>query len=1239
MRVIDAFKEIEKVRATEDIKNRDFGTAFEHLFCEVAKRSPELEVDTIYPIAKWPEAGQMGLDGRDIGVDLVTTLKDGKRVAIQCKAHKENLGKENIQDLLASMHGFDMGWLVTTSDLTDNAKQLCINANVKIIHFQQFHDLELAGDAPARHKPWDLQQKAIDAVVTGFDEMTLPSKRGHLVMACGTGKTFTSLCIAERLVQDEGIILFIAPSISLISQARKEWLQQSEKNLLCTVICSDKTVTNPDDKHRLRQILSELSCGVTTNPQEIAEAIKKNQKLLDTGKKQGVQVVFSTYQSLDKLCAAQKDFNLPEFDLAIIDEAHRTAGVKEVAKIKQSQLIHDNDNIKCDKRLYMTATPKIYGGSDKKAFSMQALRKGLSLKVTDMNDQKTFGPRFATITFRQAVDKGRLANIKVIAVGLNEGLLAPEITERLKKLSNQTDGHGGPPDQQEYTSAMLIYKAIIKNAEREPKDQLFPPLHRTITYANTLRKSRWFEKAIRDFNSGALKERMHVEGEYEEIPVVEAKHLEAKDTAGTREIELDKLKRAEEDNVSRIITNVGLFSEGVNVPTLSSIAFLNGRDSEIDIIQAIGRVMRKPKGTNKQYGYVIAPFYLERDESVAEALENKSPRFAILGKVLRALYAHDPDFDMKLGKGLIMQFLLPDNTSGKSRGEAGEGNGGGAGGDGNFAEDDSIQPELFGFQNWDGFYPLLANYIGVGNPGRQVADDIIVSVKYAAKILQEEKVDRTLANVLGSSDELLDSITEEELKSKFVDATNTAALILINACLMHKRLSKSSTWDGKKFTELDALAGKDQIIPTLIESWETILIHDYKPIFEQALGILRELDKKHSDIVNLKIAISTLITRAVDTADKLNDLGYDHAGPLYHKILDKASNQGAFYTHNISAVLLAKLLFNNDFIDWEDTKKVKDLKILDPSCGTGTLLMAALNIIKKKCGDVKDLHKDLVENSIFGFDITPQAVQLAACNLTLGDPNVLYSSMGVYTLPYGHQSQERVNQDSVRQGAIELLHQKHQNVTSGHQLSVDADLDLPISGISVEEEQEGLKDLGRSFDAIIMNPPFTDLVKQKGQFSKVVGDAMSERLKNIKKELREITEDGFDIPKNTIQPFFNIIAEALLKQEGGILGEVLPTTICTAENAIGQRRFLAQNFHIERIVTMHDPKEKAFAGDNPINQSLLIARRKAKLTPPPPPPPPNKICSASTHAQNPHRGRGRGRPYQFGELRGLGQYH
>ena len=414
--------------------------------------------------------------------------------------------------------------------------------------------------------------------------------------------------------------------------------------------------------------------------------------------------------------------------------------------------------------------------------------------------------------------------------------------------------------------------------------------------------------------------------------------------------------------------------------------------------------------------------------------------------------------------------------------------------------------------------------------------------------------------------------------------------MLCNACLLQRRLRDEP--EMKTIMRLDKVAGASNPREILGIAWESILEKDYAPVFSPALAVLAAL----RDGVAIHNAIRAIAECANRVADSLSDLGYDHAGPLYHRILGSAKSDGAFYTNNLSAIMLARLALTDDFIDWSDPEVVANLRIMDPACGTGTLLMAALQTIKAraaKCREMSDaehnnLHRRLVEDVLCGLDINQHGIQLAACNMTLGAPTVDYERMNLVTMPHGPQSDT-----APKAGSLEILdaaddvrdlyamaapHRSLEHLDAAH-VSGSKQIRFPLHDL----------------DVVIMNAPFTDNRKRGRKFGADEVRRMQRHELDIRDRLQQHDEAAARaISTNSVRTFFTPLADRLLNSESGILAKVLPVTACAGAGGIAERRFLAERFHIERIVTTHDPRRIAFSENTSIHECLLICRRHSE---------------------------------------------
>ena len=883
---------------------RDKGTHFERLFCKIAPLIPELEIKDTWLWAEWPELGRHSLLGIDDGIDLVAKLNGGELVAIQCKCYAENhkVDKADITKFIAGAKPkiFPLRWFITTTDYTETANEAIKAHDIHIIDFRQYLDVELTGKPAQKFKPKPLQQKAINAVIDGF--VTHNNERGRLIMACGTGKTFTVLRIAEKLNLNN--ILFIAPSIALVAQARREWLRQTKRPLACTVICSDPT-TKQNDGEDIS--VSEISCRVTTDAEKIAAELKATPT-----DPNAVRVVFCTYQSLPKLHAAQHKHGAPAFDIAFIDEAHRTTGyLSEFNNPGLFQLIHDKDGIRADKRLYMTATPRIYDVSRKP--------KEDQAKIVDMNNEEIYGKEFHRLTFKEAVEAGMLCDYRVVALGVTEDTMDSDLRQTLIQLNDDVGGRGKAADEQAFLALgaiALSINGIVNKGQNQPG-----VLARTIAYASNIRRSKWLARALKQ---ETLKSWVAKRPDRQSL-AIHAQHLDGTSSTAQRNSALRLLKEDASEEKPHLITNAKLFTEGVDVPMLNAIAFLDPRQSQVDTIQAVGRVMRLAKG--KTLGYIIVPVILPPDQDLLEVLDTDRSRFKSLGNVLRALQSHDGRLYTQLTDRLTFPIYKPTERETQVA--------------------ECIPPEDYqpGQLSLDleenakqAIYAQIAKNTGIAQRGKIMADAITQAIEQAARIFKRESVTKTIADTIGTPGD-----NEDE-------SCKTAALLIANACIMHKRLEETGNLGG--LTSIEEAIRADNRNKVLLQAWRNILQKDYAPIFEDATALLEALPERKT----IDSAIGVLTQCAIDNATTLNELGFDHAGPLYHRVLGTAKNDGAFYTKNLSAYLLAGLAFDKNFINWADEEEVNNLRIIDPACGTGTLLMAALNIIKKRVAQAQDLN-------------------------------------------------------------------------------------------------------------------------------------------------------------------------------------------------------------------------------------------------------------------------------------------
>jgi len=628
--------------AAASTDKRDKGDKFERLMKAYFKTDP-LYIERFSEVWLWSEwPGNGGIV--DTGIDIVCQERNGEGVcAIQCKFFSEShtLQKADIDSFFTASgkHPFTSRIIISTTDRwSSHAEEALDNQQIPTtrIRVQDLDDSavdwnKFSLDRPefAVVKPKKVlrphQVAALDAVRTGFQT----HDRGKMIMACGTGKTFTALKIAEEMTPPNGMVLFCVPSISLMSQSLKEWVAEAGRTLRCFAVCSDTKVGKKRENEDMR--LHDLAFPATTDAADLFKQVSRpfgGERLT---------VIFSTYQSIQVIADAQKA-GLSEFDLVICDEAHRTTGVT-LADNDESNFvkIHNQDTVRGKKRLYMTATPRIYSDDNK-----AKVKEGDAI-LCSMDDEKLYGPEFFKLTFSEAVGKNLLTDYKVMVLAVDERYVDRAFQHQLADADNEMT-------LDDAVKIVGCWNGLSKRhmdtgdgpsiVESDPS-----PMRRAVGFARSIKDSRrianLFHTIVGEYRSRYDREESFLE--------CEAEHVDGTFNVLKRNEMLDWLKEEPADgrNVCRVLTNARCLSEGVDVPALDAVIFLNPRDSTVDVVQSVGRVMRKSEG--KKYGYVILPIGIPADMKPEEALKDNQ-KYRVVWQVLQALRAHDDTFNAMVNK-------------------------------------------------------------------------------------------------------------------------------------------------------------------------------------------------------------------------------------------------------------------------------------------------------------------------------------------------------------------------------------------------------------------------------------------------------------------------------------------------------------------------------------------------------------------------------------------------------------
>jgi len=658
-------KVLEKYRKIA-FSERDKGDRFERLIQLYLQTDPKYAYQFKH-VWMWNEfPGKKDFGGKDTGIDLVALTHDGDYWAIQCKCYQESAtidkpavdsflstsGRKFLNEELKTVNFANRLWISTTNHWGGNAEETIKNQIVPIQRLS-LYDLENAPvdwekleegihGEQARTKKYPLrthQHTALENTHQYFKTQT----RGKLIMACGTGKTFTSLKIAENETNGKGLVLFLVPSIALLGQTLNEWTAQANEPIKAICICSDSGVSK---KRKLNEdtdgySVVDLALPASTDVRKIVKQFRD----IKNADQPGMTVVFSTYQSIDVIAEAQQvlletqDSQSPYgiFDLIICDEAHRTTGVT-IADSDESAFVkvHNNDFLQARKRLYMTATPRLFDENSKsKAAENDA-------ELCSMDDPKLYGDEIYRIGFGEAVEKGLLSDYKVLVLTLSEN----DIPQALQNAIADNDSEINTDDASKLIGCINALSKQVLGDEGVIKDTDPEPMRRAVAFCANIHDSKQITKIFNE--TGNIYAESLPADKREKLVCLSSDHVDGTMSAPLRDEKLSWLKATPNDpKECRVLTNARCLSEGVDVPSLDAVLFLSARNSQVDVVQSVGRVMRKAEGKN--YGYIIIPVVVPSNVEADKALDDNK-RYAVVWTVLNALRAHDDRFNATVNK-------------------------------------------------------------------------------------------------------------------------------------------------------------------------------------------------------------------------------------------------------------------------------------------------------------------------------------------------------------------------------------------------------------------------------------------------------------------------------------------------------------------------------------------------------------------------------------------------------------
>ncbi|MFP6318584.1 type ISP restriction/modification enzyme [Helicobacter pylori] len=950
MQEISAYKLIkEKLHAIPNQRHK--GSLFEKLSKHfLLEHDSANEYESIKLWSDWELRGKEG----DRGIDMVITTASKEYIAVQCKFHQNSISLNDISTFLTQLQSgvgevrFKKGIIISTSHLTSNALKAIeqirsTGMGIDIdeiteedfiysrIDWEKFDPTKTEDELPLcdKKKPRPHQTEAINATKEYFSDPK--NTRGKLIMACGTGKTYTSLKIMEAL--DPKIMLFLAPSIALLSQTFREYVQEKSEPFYASIVCSDDKVGKSKNEDNDDIKFSELPIKASTRLEDILSVHKKAQK------ENKRFIIFSTYQSALRIKEAQ-EAGLNEIDLIVCDEAHRTVGAmyssNEMDDKNAFTLCHSDKNIKAKKRLYMTATPKVYSESSK------AKAKESDNAIYSMDDADTFGEEIYTLNFSKAIALDLLTDYKVIILAVRKENLSG-VTNSVNQKISQLKAEGTKLDKKLINNEFVCkivgtHKGLAKqdlivlDEENKEDNNLqnqydTAPSQRAISFCKSINTSKNIKdsfETIMECYDEELKKKS-----FKNLKI-SIDHIDGTMNCKDRLEKLEKLNEFQ-PNTCKVLSNARCLSEGVDVPALDSIVFFDGKSAMVDIIQAVGRVMRKAK--RKKRGYIILPIALEESEieNLDEAVNNTN--FKNIWKVIKALRSHDPSLvDEATFKEKIKIFGSDD---GKKQ------------------NDEKTLFDAILLQDLaDAMYNVMPTKLGDRNYWENFTKktgNIARTLNNRLKIIFEKNpeffhgfLDSLRGNIHQSirEDEALDMITSHIITKPIFDAIFGDNIKNPIAKALDKMVQKLSTL---------GLEGETKDLKNLYESVKTEATHAKSQKSQQELiknlynTFFKEAFKKQSEklgIVYTPIEVVDFILRATN---------------------------GILKKH-----------FHTDFND-------QSITIFDPFTGTGSFIARLLSKENALISD--EALKEKFQKNLFAFDIVLLSYYIALINITQAAQN------------------------------------------------------------------------------------------------------------------------------------------------------------------------------------------------------------------------------------------------------------
>ena len=917
----------------------------------------------------------------DIGIDIMCERYDGTYCAVQCKFYDDSntIQNHDVASFISAISAIEKEsniaisqkiFVHTSGAESSTAIKKLNGIQCTIIDKYKLESAnvdwsEYPHSFVSLQKPFTLrqhQQIALKDVIDGFKS----NDRGQLIMACGTGKTLTSLHIAQKMYGKGSMILYVVPSISLISQSMRDWSNNCTIPYNFMAVCSDKTVSTDEDSS-----LSDLECPVSTDP----KTLKDHLKLLS---KERMNVIFSTYQSIKVVQNVMKG---KQFDLILCDEAHRTTGVEGKSYFTT---VHNDKNISSKKRLYMTATPKVYSDNV----------KNNNDNISSMDDDKIYGPTFHRLTFTQAVEQGILCDFRVRILKVS----ANKVDQEFQKAISE-EGEISLDDMSKYAG---IWHGL-KHPNDKDKDQKL--LQRVIAFTNRIKVSKKFagiekddDGVDRSFENAVAR----YEDKYKSKQSVNVRHMDGKTNSNKRRQDLEWLKDSNQDkDTCRIISNARCLSEGVDVPALDGIVFVNPRKSQIDVIQAVGRVMRKSDSTNKKYGYVIIPVVVPAGIPEHESLDNNKA-FKPVWQVLKALRSHDEDLNREISLlALSKDTEITSNITDRIQ---------------VLALDSNLQETVLTTEFLQHMESKLVDTVGtriyVEQFGKLAGEKSrIIKAQIENRINNNKNIKQEIDNFHKDLKELInDSVT-------FESTVQAISQHLVLAPIFNKLFSDDFiTYNpiSKAFNDIVDKVGLKEELKELEKFYD---------IVKQTISGIKE-DASRQDC----------ITRIYDNFFK----GADPKGSEKHGIVYTPIQIIDFIIHSIQDILVSE--FGKDFAD-------NNVKILDPFTGTGSFITRLIRSGYLDSNLTKKYEQDIYANelTLLAYYVATVNIETTFKNRCIGHREIPFEGIN-YTDTFTHNPKYHTGDSQYTKTQTRLnerFKNSHERIRRQNKLRVDVIMGNP----------------------------------------------------------------------------------------------------------------------------------------------------------------------------------------------------